>query len=212
MEMSPGWRSVMAKSGWGAAGARRRQNWPYTRCVKFQSRSLSCLCRQIAAIRIRSGGSRILGQRIYDSSIDWQLIDPGAVVERESPMKQREGLRPIMGFVLTMLFLNACSISAEVLSTATSSPPTVTSIPPTATAVPPTDIPPSPTPASPVITVDTIGRLAVFMSFGEGEVLRSVAFSPDNTVLASVAGNTEDFALRLWEVASGQSLGPLGGH
>ena len=133
-------------------------------------------------------------------------------MERESPMKQREGLRTTIGFVLTMLFLNACSGSVEVLSTATSSPPTVTSIPPTPTAVPPTDIPPSPTPALPVITVETIGRLAVFMSFGEGEVLRSVAFSPDNTVLASVAGNTEDFAIRLWEVASGQSLGILDGH
>jgi len=39
-----------------------------------------------------------------------------------------------------------------------------------------------------------------------------VAFSPDGSVLASAAGNTQDFSIRLWEVASGESIGTLDGH
>lgn len=57
-----------------------------------------------------------------------------------------------------------------------------------------------------------VAWLEIFKSFGEGEVLRSVAFTPDNAVLASVAGNTEDFAIHLWDVVSGEAIGTLGGH
>ena len=39
-----------------------------------------------------------------------------------------------------------------------------------------------------------------------------MAFTPDGTVLASAGGNREDFAIRLWEVTTGQSLSTLGGH
>jgi len=39
-----------------------------------------------------------------------------------------------------------------------------------------------------------------------------VAFTPDNTVLASAGGNSEDFAIRLWDVMSGESLGTLDEH
>ena len=119
-------------------------------------------------------------------------------------MKQHQWLRPISVFVLTTLLLNACSFSAEVLSTPTS----VSSIPPTSTQVSPTA---SPTPAL-VLRVDTVDRLAIFMRRGKGEVLRSIAFTPDSTVLASMATDNEDFAIRLWNVANGQPLGTLEGH
>jgi len=39
-----------------------------------------------------------------------------------------------------------------------------------------------------------------------------MAFSPDGTVLATAGGNTEDFAIHIWEVASGREIGTLGGH
>lgn len=57
-----------------------------------------------------------------------------------------------------------------------------------------------------------VAWLEIFKSFGQGEVLRSVAFTPDNAVLASVAGNAEDFAIHLWDVASGEAVGTLSGH
>ncbi len=45
-----------------------------------------------------------------------------------------------------------------------------------------------------------------------GELPRSLAFTPDSAVLATAGGNDEDFAVRLWDVTSGQSLGTLEGH
>lgn len=130
-------------------------------------------------------------------------------------MKQSKWLRPILGCMLTTLLLNACTFSVEVLPTATtSSLPTATqtSIPPIPTLVLPTAIIPLPTPTLISIRVDTLSLLEIFTSFGEGEVPRSVAFTPDGTVLASAGGNTEDFAIRLWDVASGQSIRKLDGH
>jgi len=99
--------------------------------------------------------------------------------------------------------------------TATPTRPAETSTPaapPSATPVPPTARPPSPTPLSPVIGVDTIGALSIFVSFGQGETLRTLAFSPDGSALASAAGNNEDFAVRLWETGSGLPLRVLQGH
>jgi WD40 repeat protein len=127
-------------------------------------------------------------------------------------MKQRKWLTLIIAFVLSMLSLNACSFSVQVLSTPISSPPTITITPVPPTPVPTTAVPPLPTPASEVISIDTIDRLTIYKSFGEGEALRSVAFSPDGTILASAGGNNEDFAIWLWEVSSGESLGTFDGH
>ncbi len=95
--------------------------------------------------------------------------------------------------------------------------PTTTPIPPTSTASPeptstPTPIPPSPTPLPPVISVDTVSGLSVFMTFGQGETCRSIVFSPDGTALASTAGNDTDFAIRIWEIPSGQTLAVLESH
>jgi WD40 repeat protein len=130
-------------------------------------------------------------------------------------MKQSNWLRPIIGCMLTMLLLNACTFSVEVLPTATtSSLPTATqtSIPSTFTPVAPTSIFSFPTPTLISIRVDTLSLLEIFTSFGEGEAQRTMAFTPDGAVLASAGGNAEDLAIRLWDVASGQSIRKLDGH
>jgi WD40 repeat protein len=54
--------------------------------------------------------------------------------------------------------------------------------------------------------------LEIFKSFELGELARSLAFTSDGTVLAAAGGNTEDFNIHLWDVASGQSLDELDGH
>ncbi len=54
--------------------------------------------------------------------------------------------------------------------------------------------------------------LEVFESFKLGDVVRSVAFTPDGTVLAAAGGNTDNFSVHLWEASTGQSLGTLDGH
>ena len=104
--------------------------------------------------------------------------------------------------------------------TVTSMPATATSIPtmpaptaaPTDTPIPPTATPLAPTLVSPQIEADTVASLSVFSTFGQGEALRSLAFSPDGTTLASAGGNTEDFAIRLWEVETGLLVQTLEGH
>jgi WD40 repeat protein len=135
-----------------------------------------------------------------------------ARAERENAMKHRKWYLQIIVFMLSSLLLNACSFSVEVLSTPTSPPPTATSLPPTFTAVPFTLVAPSTTPTLISIRDGTYYMLEIFMSVEAGEVLRSVAFTPDSAVLATAGGNTEDFDIRLWEVANGQSLGTLDGH
>jgi len=126
-------------------------------------------------------------------------------------MKQPKWLLSIIVFVLSALLLDACSFSVEVLSTPTA---TQTSILPTATQTegPPTLLPPSVTPTLISIRADTITMLEIFESFELGDAVRSLAFTPDGTVLAAAGGNADDFAIHVWEVASGQSIGTLGGH
>jgi len=129
-------------------------------------------------------------------------------------MKQRQLLfSALIVTLLSGLSLNACSYTFEVLSTPTSPPPTATgtSIPPTFTDVPPT-LAPSATPTLISIRADTIYMLEIFKSFEMGEIVRSVDFTPDGTALAAAGGQTEDFAIHIWDVASGQPIGILGGH
>ncbi len=118
--------------------------------------------------------------------------------------------------LVAMTLIGACSLPSRVPVSAPAATLTVvaaTATPTTTdTPVPPTAIPPTSTPVSPTITVDTVTRLSSFLSFGQGETLRALAFSPDGSVLASAAGNTEDFAIRLWDVATGLPLGALQAH
>jgi len=131
-------------------------------------------------------------------------------------MKQHQRwFLPIIVFILSAVLLNACSFSVEVLTTPTAVPPTFTPIAPTAaqTEVPtilPADVSATPTLIS--IREDTLSMLEIFMSVDGGELPRTLAFTPDGKVLAVAGGNSEDFLIRLWDVATGQSLGTLNGH
>lgn len=124
----------------------------------------------------------------------------------------------------------ACSLGAP--ASPTDLPPTETALPatevpatsvptaaPTETPVPPTEVPPTPTdlpatdpPALLAFSVDTARKMTVFSSFGEGNIPRSLAFSPDNRVIVSAGGNTEDFDIRIWDVTTGSLLNVLKGH
>jgi WD40 repeat protein len=131
-------------------------------------------------------------------------------------MQQRKWSLSILVFVLSALVLDACSFSVKVLSTATVSPPSERSLPatamPTSAAPTPTPVLPSVTPTLISIRADTISMLEVFESFKLGDVVRSVAFTPDGAVLAAAGGNIDDFAVHIWEASRGQSLGTLDGH
>jgi len=136
------------------------------------------------------------------------------MAERENMMKQCKWLILFNTWLLIMLVLNGCTFSVEVLPTSSSLIPTSThtSVPPTFTPVAPTSVVSFPTPTLISIRLDTLSLLEIFTSFGEGEFTRSVAFTFDGKVLASAGGNNEDFAIRLWDVAGGQSILKLDGH
>lgn len=122
-------------------------------------------------------------------------------------------------FLLSTLFLNACSFSVQTLPTATNpeglATPTFT--PPalateTFTQIAPTENFASATPTLISIRADTISMLEVVQSFTMGDIVHSLAFTPDGTVLAAAGGNTQDFAVHLWDVVNNRTLGNLDGH
>ena len=121
-------------------------------------------------------------------------------------------------FLLTLVFLafavDSCSFSVKALPTVAVNPPTQAALPPiaTQTSPPPTVVLASATPTLISIRTDTISMLEVFERFTLGDIVRSTAFTPQGTVLAAAGGNTDDFSIHIWEVASGQSLGTLEGH
>ena len=131
-------------------------------------------------------------------------------------MKQWKWLQLIAGFVLSALLLDSCSFSVQVLSTPVAAPPTATftSMPPTEmpTAVPPTEILATVTPTLIPIRADTLYMLEAFNTFQFEDVVHTLAFTPDDAVLAAAGGNTEGFDIHLWDVASGQDVGILNGH
>ena len=116
---------------------------------------------------------------------------------------------PVLAAAMVML---ACSLPGG-LSAGSSQPPTATASPQAATEtqVPPTPVPASPTPLPPAINADTVAGLSRYLSFADGELVRSLAFSPDGTVLAAAVGD-EAGTIRLYEVAYGLPLRTLDGH
>ena len=129
-------------------------------------------------------------------------------------MKRLKCLAALIVLTLTTFLLDSCSFSIQVLSTPLASGPTATqtSIPSTLTAVPPTAILPSATPTLIPIQVDTIHMLEIFDSLALPESVRGLAFTSDGSVLAGAGGDTEDFAIHVWDVASGQEISTLRGH
>jgi len=129
-------------------------------------------------------------------------------------MKHHKFLLSVTLLVVSSLLLAACSFKAEILPTFTPVPSLSVpiSLPTTETPVPPTSIPPSATPTLISIREGTEYLLENFMTVTEDEDVRSLAFSPDGTVLAAAGGNTDDFAVHVWDAATGQLTGILGGH
>jgi WD40 repeat protein len=128
-------------------------------------------------------------------------------------MKHRKRLGPALSIGLIALLLAGCTFTVEVLSTPASTlPPIEPSVTPTSTAITPTPFLSTATPTLIPIRTDTLPMLAIFTNLGEGELLRSVAITPDNGTVVTGGGNAEDFAIHIWDVASGQSLGTLNGH
>jgi WD40 repeat protein len=128
-------------------------------------------------------------------------------------------VKPLVPVLAVLIMLFACSVRDD-FSDVGSPSPTASSFAetPNRTATPdnppvsPNAVAQSPTPFSATIGADTVARLSIISTFGQGEALRSLAFSPDGTALASAGGNSEDFAIRLWDVGSGLLLRTLEGH
>ena len=131
-------------------------------------------------------------------------------------MKQHKWLLPTIVFMMSSLLLDACNYLIQVLPTSTSSPLTATqtAMPPTATQTPapPTPIPPSATPTLISISANTISMLEIFESFELGDVVRTLAFTPDGAYLAAAGGNNQVVPIRIWDVASGCEISSLQGH
>jgi len=127
-------------------------------------------------------------------------------------MKQRNRFSQLIILTLNILLLNACSFSVEVLTNPTPAPPTFTPPAPTETLIPLTLALPSATPTLISIRPDMLNWLSTYASALHGDVVHGLAFSPDGTVLASAGGNSENFYIRLWDVASGQEIQTWTGH
>jgi len=129
-------------------------------------------------------------------------------------MKHYKWLPSVLVLVISSLLLDACTATFEILTTPTAQLPTLIQIPVTSTETPelPTPIIPTATPTLISIREGTEYLLENFMTVTEDEDVRSVAFSPDGTVLAAAGGSANDFNIHLWDVASGQLVGVLNGH
>ncbi|MEP7134668.1 MAG: WD40 repeat domain-containing protein [Chloroflexota bacterium] len=129
-------------------------------------------------------------------------------------MKQSQWFLSIILIMVSSLVLDACSYSVQVLSTPSFAPPTVTLMSASAsqTPVPSPTAFVSATPTLISIRADTLSMLENVQTFEMGDTVRSVAFTPDGTVLAAAGGNTGDFAIHLWNIVDNQIVGILGGH
>lgn len=129
----------------------------------------------------------------------------------ENRMKQWKGFRWIIGFVLSMLLLDGCSFSVQVLPPLPSSPTAPFNFP-ADTQIPRTAIVPTPTPTFIPISLDMVTWLDTFKTFDEPGPLRSLAFSPDGMFLASAAGDAVELGIRIRDVASGDVIRLLAAH
>jgi Tol biopolymer transport system component len=145
-------------------------------------------------------------------------------------MKLRKWHILVVLLIGSSLALDACSFSVEVMNNnttnnyngglpASSEPPTPTfDLPFDPTPYPTVTPDPaqfaSPTPTLITLREGTASMLEIFMTaqLTPGEVVRGLAFTPDDTVLAYAGGNTSDYAIYLWDVVNNQSLGRLDGH
>lgn len=130
-------------------------------------------------------------------------------------MKPTTSLRRVFIFISTAVLLLACTFSVEVLPTAGPVQATVTATvaEPTSSPVPAfTFAAPSATPTLIAIRMGMTSMLENFMTLQGGEVPRVVAFTPDGAYVAEAGGNTEDFGIYIWEVATGSPVAILGRH
>jgi WD40 repeat protein len=134
------------------------------------------------------------------------------MAERENGMKQHKLFQVLIILLLSPTWLSACSFSVEVLTTPTSAPPTFTPPALSETLVPLTLAVPSATPTLVSIRADTLNWLQSYQAVRHGDIVHSLAFSPDSMVLASAGGQSEDFSIHLSNVVNGQLVGTLNGH
>jgi len=142
-------------------------------------------------------------------------------------MKHHKWYLLLLVLILSTSLLDACSFSVEVMNNNTTNytegllTPTqeLTLLPfdptPAPTLTPaPTEILASPTPTLITLREGLVSMLEIFDTFqqGQGEVVRGLSFTPDETVLASAGGNAGDFGIHLWDVVNNQSLSTLDGH
>ena len=138
-------------------------------------------------------------------------------------MNRYKWLGVVLILMLSPLSMQGCSFSVQTFPTPNSSEVLSTSAAPIQTAVQPSSSPtftatrpaevfPSATPTLISIGVDTISMLRIFESFQLRDIVRSLAFTPNGSVLAATGGNTDDFAIHLLDIVNGQPLSDLNGH
>lgn len=146
-----------------------------------------------------------------------------AMAEREKAMFRHKWYLAVSILVLSSVSLSGCSFSIQTLATPLPSegfPAPTTAVPPVAETLPvvpaatgqATRIPASAAPTLIPIRLDTLPMLEAFQGFALEDVIHGLVFTPDGGVLAAAGGNREGFAIRLWDVVRGSSLGNLEGH
>ena len=129
-------------------------------------------------------------------------------------MNRQKCLGLALILILISLSIQGCSFSVQTLPvpTGTAQVTGLPSVPSTLTSLPATVLPASATPTLIPIRPDTISMLRIFESFQLKDVVHSLAFTPNGSILAATGGNTTDFAIHLLDVINGQPLSDLNGH